>query len=114
MDDREPTSQTSPTMDRLSQDLRFAVRTLLRAPGLTIVAIATLALAIGANSAVFSLVNTVLLRPLPFADPDRLVILFERNRATDHGNVSAHEFVAWRRDARSFDRMAMYSYSGFT
>jgi putative ABC transport system permease protein len=101
-------------MDRLWQDLRFAVRTLLRTPGLAIVAIATLALGIGANTAVFSLVNTVLLRPLPFADPDRLVMLFERSRATDHGSVSAHEFVAWRRDARSFDAMAMYAYSGFT
>jgi putative ABC transport system permease protein len=101
-------------MQRLWQDVHFAIRSLRRAAGLTAIAVATLAIGIGANSVVFSLVNTVLLRPLPFADPDRLVFLFERDRGTDHGNVSAHEFVAWRRDAHSFDGMAMFTYAGFT
>jgi putative ABC transport system permease protein len=101
-------------MQRLWQDLRFAARTLFRSPSLTAIAVATLALGIGANSVVFSLVNTVLLRPLPFADPSRLYFLFEKSRGTTHGDVSAHEFVAWRRDARAFDDVAMFSYAGFT
>jgi putative ABC transport system permease protein len=101
-------------MDRLWQDLRFATRTLTRSPALTAVAILTLALGIGANSAVFSLVNAVLIRPLPFVDPDRLVMVFEKAHGSDHGNVSGHEFVAWQRQSRSFDRMAMFSYVAFT
>jgi putative ABC transport system permease protein len=101
-------------MQRLWQDLRFAARTLGRTPSLTATAVATLALGIGANTVVFSLVNTVLLRPLPFAEPARLYFLFERARGTEHGDVSAHEFVAWRRDTRGFDGMAMFTYGGAT
>ena len=101
-------------MDRLWQDMRFAARSLSRAPGLTAVAILTLAFGIGANTAVFSLVNTVLIRPLPYVDPDRLVMIFEKRRDYDHGNVSPHEFIAWSRESRSFDRMAMFNYSTFT
>jgi putative ABC transport system permease protein len=101
-------------MDALWQDLRFAIRTLSRAPGLVLVATLTLALGIGANSAAFSLVNAILLRPLPFADPERLVVIFERSRGFDHGAVSTHEFVAWRAENRSFDDIAMYGYTGFT
>ena len=83
------------TMDRLWQDVRFAARSLSRAPALTVVAIFTLAFGIGANTAVFSLVNTVLICPLPYVDPDRLVMLFETRRGDEHGNVSPHEYVAW-------------------
>jgi predicted permease len=101
-------------MDRIWQDVRFAVRTLTRAPGLSIVAILTLALGIGANSAVFSLVNTVLLRPLPFANADRLVTVFEVRNGSERDNVSAHEYIAWRDNTRSFDGLAMYNLSGRT
>src|SRR4029079_10266239 len=98
------------TMDRLWQDVRFAARSLSRAPALTVVAIFTLAFGIGANTAVFSLVNTVLIRPLPYADPDRLVMVGETLRGDDHRNVSPHEYVAWARENRSFDQLAMFSY----
>ena len=101
-------------MQRLWQDIRFSARTLWRTPALSATAIATLALGIGANSVVFSLVNTVLLRPLPFAEPDRLYFLFEKSRGAEHGDISAHEFVAWQRDTRSFDGVAMFAYGGDT
>ncbi len=101
-------------MDQLWQDVRFAVRSLSRARALSLVAVLTFALGIGANTAVFSLVNAVLIRPLPFADPDKLVMLSEQRADGDEHNVSGHEFVAWRAGTTSFDGMAMYSYSGFT
>src|SRR4029079_16841346 len=102
------------TMDRLWQDVRFAARSLSRAPALTVVAIFTLAFGIGANTAVFSLVNTVLIRPLPYVDPQRLVMLFETRHGMDHGNAAPQQFLAWRLESRSFDSMAMFTYSGFT
>src|SRR6185369_431360 len=97
------------------QDLRYSWRTLAKSPGFTFVAVLTLALGIGANSSIFSLINAVLLRPLPFKEPDRLVSIWERRASSNDANlpISGHEFVGWRAQARSFEKMAILSSEGF-
>ena|SRR5438067_13930976 len=96
-------------------DLKFAFRQLLKNAGFTAVAVVTLALGIGANTAVFSFVNTILLRPLPFKEPDGLVMVF----ASYLGNDSHKHWVAaptldeWRRQSRVFEGLAARGFSGF-
>src|SRR5262245_14992430 len=95
-------------------DLRHAVRGLLKAPGFAAVSILTLALGIGANTAVLSLARAVFLTPLPFKDPDRLVAIDERrpsSRATDIP-ISGHEFAAWREQNHVFEEIALYRPTG--
>ena len=94
-------------LSNIWQDLRFGTRMLARNPGFTAVAVLTLALGIGVNSAMFSLVNAVLLRPLPFKDPSRLVMLYETRPTATHNTVSGHEFVAWRDRSHVFEQIAM-------
>src|SRR5215813_4742968 len=96
------------TMGRLLQDLRFGARTLLKAPALTAVAVIALALGIGANTAMFSIVNTVLLRPLPYAEPDRLLQLYTSMPQFRQASVSYPNFLDWKERSRSFDLMAAY------
>src|SRR5215470_10972317 len=81
-------------MQTLLQDLRYGARMLLRKPGFTLIAVITLALGIGANTAIFSVVNAVLLRPLPFKDPDRVMMVWERRANSGEANIpiSGHEF----------------------
>ena len=92
-------------MESWIQDLRHAARVLLRRPGFSSVAVATLALAIGANAAIFSVVHAVLLRPLPFADPDRLVWVWETNarRGIPRSSVSPAAYAAYRERAGVFE-----------
>ncbi len=97
-------------MDRLLQDLRHAVRMLVRTPLFTSVVIFTLAVGIGANTAMFSVVNAVLLQPLPFADADRVVDINEVEvRDRTRGAIAPANFVDWRAQASSFDAMSVYA-----
>jgi putative ABC transport system permease protein len=99
------------------QDLRFAVRTLLRAPGFTTTAVVTLTLGIGVTSLMFSVVNAVLLRPLPYPDQDRLMLVFSVNKSAPDANTipaSALDFDDYRARARSFEAMAGHIGTGFT
>ncbi len=95
-------------MDDLIQDLRFAARSLRKSAGFTIVALLTLALGIGANTAIFSVVNGVLLRPLAYDQPDRLVTIAESNPVQDREgfNVSYPNYLEWKKQSRVFEQIA--------
>jgi predicted permease len=97
--------------DEMFQDLRYGVRMLFRTPGFTFVAVLTLALGIGANTAIFSLVNAVLLRPLPYHDPDRLAMLWtdDPKRNIREEGTSYPNFLDWRSQNQSFTDMAICS-----
>ena len=97
-------------MKTFLQDLRYAARMLRRSPAFAAIAIGTLALGIGANTAIFSLVRAVLLEPLPFADADRVVNVMEVWKG-NRGSVSAGMLADLQRDSRSFDRLAAARYS---
>jgi putative ABC transport system permease protein len=91
----------------VARDLRHAARMLRRTPGFAAAAIVTLALGIGANTAIFSVLNAVLLRPLPYADPDRLVMLGDRGPDGSPGNTGYTTFLDWRERTHTFEEMAM-------
>src|SRR5262249_39435273 len=94
-------------IDTFFQDLRYGLKMLRRNPGFTIVAVLTLALGIGATTAIFSVVNAVLLRPLPYRDPDRLALVF---------NARGQDFLRWRDQSKAFESMAAFRFrtSDFT
>jgi putative ABC transport system permease protein len=105
-------------MQSLLSDLRYSVRSLLRAPSFALAVVAVLALGIGANAAIFSIVNAVLLRPLPFEEPDRLTRIFHvPPQSTFPGmkrfSVSPANFYDWQRAAKLFDGMALYRFRQF-
>ena len=98
----------SPLVESLWQDLRFGGRTLLRTPGFAAIAVLTLALGIGANAAIFSVVNAVLLQPLPWADPDRAVMIWSKWTAFDKTWVATGEVVDYRRRSRTLQEVAAW------
>ena len=90
------------------QDIRYGLRMLLKSPGFSAVAILTLALGIGANSAIFSIVNGVLLRPLPYRDPGRLTMVWEKNERGQPGNATFATYTDWKAMNHSFEELALY------
>jgi putative ABC transport system permease protein len=102
-------------MGTLLQDLRYGFRTFLRMPGVTAIAVLTMGLGIGINTAVFSLINVLMFRPFPYPDAERLVQIWENNLPKGWGesSVAAANFYDWRSQSRSFDEMALYYNENF-
>ena len=103
------------SVETLWQDLRYGLRMLLKNPAFTVVAVLTLALGIGANTAIFSVVNTVLIRPLPYKDPGRLVYVWsaERARGINQSTVSIPDYLDWKKQNQVFEGMAAVSRATF-
>jgi putative ABC transport system permease protein len=106
-------------MNTLWQNLRFGLRLLAKSPGFTLVTVLTLALGIGANTAIFSVVYSALLRPLPYYQPERLITMGEgrlQSKDNDAGgqNTSNPDFLDWQRTAKSFQSLTAYSFDAFT
>jgi predicted permease len=105
-------SKGESTMRNLFDDLRYAIRVMSRTPSFAVAVVSVLALGIGANTAIFSIVNAVLLRPLPFEEPERLVRIFTRTPGSRLFELSPGKFDSWQRDAQSFESMAIYPCCG--
>jgi putative ABC transport system permease protein len=97
-------------MENLRGDIRYAFRNLLRRPGFTLIAVLTLALGIGANTAIFSAINALLLKPLPFPELDRVVAIWDKlpSRGVLHNEVAAGNFFDWQSQNQSFEQLALY------
>jgi putative ABC transport system permease protein len=100
-------------METLFHDFRYALRLLRKSPGFAVAAVLTLALGMSANTVMFSVLNTVLLRPLPYPQADRLVQIWETDarRGDMHGVVSPYNFLDWRSQSQTFEQMATYEYN---
>src|SRR5215472_5441416 len=101
-------------METLLQDLRYGVRMLRKSPGFAAVAVITLALGIGANTAIFTVVNGVLLNPLPYPQPEQLVALYQRTPNFAEASIPYPNFLDWRRENRSFSDLAAYRHDDFS
>lgn len=97
----------------LWQDIRFGARMLIKTPGFTVIAVLALALGIGANTAIFSVVNAVLLRPLPYTDPDRLVHVLRTQPPIMRGPISRPAFLEWREQQKVFQELVAYYFEAY-
>src|SRR4029453_18922933 len=97
----------------LMHDLRYAFRQFVKSPGFTTVAVLTIALGIGANTAIFSVVNAVLLRPLPFPEAHRLVFLTETNSGFGSMSISYPNFIDWRDQNQVFEYLGVFNTSSY-
>ena len=97
-------------MENLLSDTRYALRNLLRRPAFTIIAVVTLALGIGANTAIFSAINALLLKPLPFPELDRVVAIWDKlpSRGVMHNEVTVANYLDWQAQNQSFEQLALY------
>jgi predicted permease len=103
----------SALLQTIHYDIRYALRVLLKSPGFTAIIIATLALGIGANTALFSVVNGVLLNPLPYPGSAQLVAIYQKDPGMDQAPVSYLNFLDWQRASRSFSSMAIYHHEDY-
>src|SRR6266576_1433987 len=97
-------------MTNLRNDIRYAIRSLIKRPGFTVIAVVTLALGIGANTAIFSAINALLLKPLPFPELDRVVAIWDKApiRGIVHNEVAMANYLDWREQNQSFEQLALY------
>jgi putative ABC transport system permease protein len=107
---REHLPQRGFIMQNMTQDIAQAWRVVRRTPAFALFVVLLMALGIGATTAAFSIVDAVLLRPLPFPDPERLVFVWEHRVAVTHNAVGGHEFPAWQQQSRSFDAMGAIAF----
>src|SRR5205085_1872863 len=98
----------------LGTDLRYGLRVLRRSPAFTAIAVLTLALGIGANTAMYAIIDDVLLHPIPYDHPDQLVRLHASKPSFERGSISYPNFLDWQRDNRSFSAIAVAREAAFT
>ena len=96
-------------MTSLWQDVRYAARMLLKTPGISVIVVIALALGIGANSAIFSVVNAALLRPLPYEESERLVFLNEKSQLMDEMSIAYPNYLDWRAQTQTFETIGVYN-----
>src|ERR1051325_6784175 len=101
-------------METILQDLRYGLRTLRKSPGFALIAVLTLALGIGANTAMFSIVNGVLLRAVPYENPSRLIKIYTSMPQFRDASISYPNFLDWQQRSKSVEYMAAYRNETFT